>query len=69
VTTHHHLHCVQCGKVIDFYSRIYDNLKVPKKVREEFRVMSKRVVLKGVCKRCSNLHRQSISKQTEIRKK
>ena len=54
VTTHHHLHCIRCGKVFDFYSRAYDNLKVPEEVHEQFQVVSKRVVLKGVCKTCLN---------------
>jgi Fur family peroxide stress response transcriptional regulator len=52
VTNHHHLHCTQCGKVLDFYNRAYDNLKVPENVEEQFQVISKRVVLKGICKDC-----------------
>jgi Fur family peroxide stress response transcriptional regulator len=52
VTNHHHLHCVQCGKVLDFCHRAYDNLKVPENVEEQFQVISKRVVLKGICKEC-----------------
>ena len=52
VTTHHHLHCIRCGQVFDFHCRAYDNLKVPEGVHEQFQVMSKRVVLKGVCKTC-----------------
>jgi len=52
VTIHHHLHCTQCGKVFDFYSRAYDNLKVPEELHAQFQVTSKRVVLKGVCKKC-----------------
>ena len=52
VTNHHHLHCAQCGKVFDFYSRDFDNLEVPKDVHEQFQVISKRVVLKGICKEC-----------------
>ncbi len=54
VTTHHHLHCIRCGNVFDFYCRAYDNLKVPEEVCEQFQVVSKRVVLKGVCKTCRN---------------
>ena len=54
VTTHHHLHCIRCGNVFDFYCRAYDNLIVPEEVREQFQVVSKRVVLKGVCKTCRN---------------
>lgn len=52
VANHHHLHCTQCGKIIDFYSRTYDNLEVPEEVHGEFQVISKRVVLKGICKEC-----------------
>jgi Fur family peroxide stress response transcriptional regulator len=49
---HHHLHCTQCGKVFDFYSRAYDNLKVPEELQTQFQVTSKRVVLKGLCNEC-----------------
>ena len=52
VANHHHLHCTQCGQVFDFYSRDYDNLIVPENLRENFQVISKRVVLKGICKKC-----------------
>ncbi len=52
VQTHHHLHCTKCGKVFDFYSRSYDDLKVPEEVRAQFQVMSRRVVLKGICMKC-----------------
>jgi Fur family peroxide stress response transcriptional regulator len=52
VTNHHHMHCTQCGKVYDFYHRKYDHLEIPATVREQFQVISKRVVLKGVCKVC-----------------
>lgn len=52
VTNHHHLHCTQCGKVFDFYSLAYDNLKVPEELHAQFQVTSKRVVLKGLCKKC-----------------
>ena len=53
VATHHHLHCTQCGKVIDFYNQDYDNIAVPDGVQEQFQVISKRVVLKGICKACN----------------
>ena len=53
VTAHHHLHCTQCGKVIDFYNQDYDNIAVPDGVQEQFQVISKRVVLKGICKACN----------------
>jgi Fur family peroxide stress response transcriptional regulator len=52
VANHHHLHCTRCGKIIDFYSRIYDDLDIPEEVSEQFKVIDKRVVLKGICNEC-----------------
>ena len=52
VTNHHHLHCTKCGKIIDFQNRAYDHLSVPDGVGKDFQVISKRVVLKGLCKDC-----------------
>ena len=54
VTAHHHLHCLQCGKVCDFHSAIYDNLTIPQGILKQFRVVNKRVVLKGFCRTCQN---------------
>jgi len=53
VGDHHHLHCIRCGHVIDFYNRTYDQLDVPEEIREEFTVLGKRVVLKGICRACA----------------
>ena len=52
VKNHHHLHCTQCNKIFDFYDPGYDNLEVSEDVSEQFRIISKRVVLKGACKAC-----------------
>jgi Fur family peroxide stress response transcriptional regulator len=52
VENHHHLHCMQCGKILDFHSQAYDNLEVPEEVCRHFQVISKRVVLKGICEDC-----------------
>ena len=53
VTHHHHLHCVSCGKILDFHNDQYNNLDIPDEVRQNFRVFSSRVVLKGICEQCS----------------
>ena len=53
VDDHHHLHCVSCGKIIDFHNDQYKNLAIPNEVRQNFRVLSSRVVLKGICEQCS----------------
>jgi Fur family peroxide stress response transcriptional regulator len=52
VKSHHHLHCIQCGKIFDFFSREFDELEVPNEVLKQFQVKSKRVVLRGICKDC-----------------
>ena len=49
---HHHLHCTQCEKIIDFYSEDYDRLTVPEHIQQQFIVHNKRVVLSGICKEC-----------------
>jgi Fur family peroxide stress response transcriptional regulator len=54
VTNHHHLHCVSCGKILDFHNDQYNNLDIPEEVQQHFRVLSSRVVLKGICDKCSN---------------
>ena len=52
VKNHHHMHCIICGKIIDFYNHDYTNLQVPDDIGKNFTVTRKRVVLKGVCKEC-----------------
>jgi Fur family peroxide stress response transcriptional regulator len=50
--SHHHFHCMDCGKIIDFYSKDYDDLRIPEDIEEKFTVLGKRVVLKGICNNC-----------------
>jgi len=50
---HHHLHCIACGKIVDFFNDDYNHLKIPKNIRQGFSALSSRVVLKGICKKCS----------------
>ena len=49
---HHHLHCVKCGKIIDFYSEVCDKLRIPEEIQNQFTVLSKRVVVNGICREC-----------------
>ncbi len=53
VKIHHHLHCTQCGQVIDYYNRDLDNMAVPVDLHNKFLVTRKRVVFNGVCKACN----------------
>ena len=49
---HHHFRCTRCGNIYDFRSEFYDNIEIPKELREDFKVYKKRVVLEGICKYC-----------------
>ncbi len=53
VADHHHLHCVVCGRIIDFNHEQYAHLEVPDDIARMFTVISKRVVLKGLCETCA----------------
>lgn len=50
--SHHHFYCMDCGKIIDFYNKDYDDLKIPEDIEERFTVLGKRVVLRGICSHC-----------------
>ena len=54
VSNHHHLYCVQCGDIQDFNEPSYDDLAPPGNLRHEFHIISKRVILKGICNACLN---------------
>jgi len=49
---HHHLRCIKCYSIIDFYHKTYDELKLPKNLPGDFKVLNKKVVLEGLCKKC-----------------
>jgi len=49
---HHHFHCIQCGRIIDFPSVDCDNIKIPEGMENNYRIISKRVVLTGICSIC-----------------
>jgi Fur family transcriptional regulator, peroxide stress response regulator len=49
---HHHFRCIQCGSIIDFHSKEYDNITVPEELNRQFTVISKKVVLEGLCSKC-----------------
>jgi len=52
--SHHHLHCVSCGKIIDFDNDRFNNLAIPENARQGFTILGSRVVIKGICESCSN---------------
>lgn len=49
---HHHFTCLKCGKISDFISEEYNRLKIPRDIARKFRVVSKKVLIEGVCDKC-----------------
>jgi len=52
ISTHHHFRCIQCNSIIDFNNKEYDNITVPEELNRQFSVISKKVVLEGLCSKC-----------------
>ncbi len=52
VSPHHHFVCTRCGRVGDFYSKEFDDLKVPEPVSSMGDVATTHVELRGLCYRC-----------------
>jgi Fur family peroxide stress response transcriptional regulator len=53
ITTHHHFRCIQCNNIIDFHNKAYDNITVPQEIQTQCTVLNKKVVLEGLCDKCS----------------
>lgn len=53
IAQHHHFRCTKCHTIIDFYNEYYDNIKIPKDFRRQFKVSNKKVLLEGLCDKCS----------------
>jgi Fur family peroxide stress response transcriptional regulator len=52
---HHHMHCMRCGRIVDFTSDEFDQLMTPKHLMQKFAtVLSSRVIFKGICLDCHN---------------
>ena len=51
---HHHIHCVRCGKIIDFRHHEFDRLSIPREIEKTYTVVGKRVVVNVICQDCSD---------------
>lgn len=49
---HHHFRCIKCNSIIDFQSKACDNLKIPNDLEKQHTILSKRIVLEGICDKC-----------------
>ncbi|NQT27304.1 transcriptional repressor [candidate division KSB1 bacterium] len=52
--SHHHIHCVQCGMIVDFKDEQFNNIQIPKQFKREYKVVSKRVVINVICELCQS---------------
>jgi Fur family peroxide stress response transcriptional regulator len=51
---HQHFKCVKCKRIVDFHSKKFDNIPVPKEIRDKFTVLRKTVYLEGICDVCTD---------------
>jgi len=58
---HHHLVCVECHQVEDFYDEQLDTLRIPKKTARGYQVMDHIVQVNGVCPSCQEKRQKSSS--------
>ncbi len=49
---HQHFRCVKCQNIIDFDYDEFENIKLPRKIREKFTIMRKSLYLEGICENC-----------------
>ncbi|MGE5248451.1 MAG: Fur family transcriptional regulator [Verrucomicrobiota bacterium] len=52
VTTHHHLVCIRCKRILDFSSEAFDRLDPPAHTVSGFQVLRTTVQVEGVCGNC-----------------
>jgi Fur family peroxide stress response transcriptional regulator len=50
---HQHFRCMQCGAVIDFHYKPFDNIHVPEQFAGQFTVLRKSVYFEGICSKCT----------------
>jgi Fur family peroxide stress response transcriptional regulator len=53
VEPHHHFRCTRCNTIIDFQEESFDRLAVPETIKAKYSVSHVKVILEGVCDKCS----------------
>ena len=51
---HQHFKCIKCKRIVDFYYKPFDNIKLPPKLTRKFKVLKKTVYLEGICDLCQD---------------
>lgn len=60
--SHHHFHCIRCGRIFDFPAKDSDNICIPGEVNQNFRILSQRIVLTGICPDCTESDESVVKK-------
>jgi Fur family peroxide stress response transcriptional regulator len=55
---HHHMVCMKCKNIIDFYWPAFDEIELPLETKKWGRIKSKQVELRGVCDHCMEAARK-----------
>ncbi len=50
---HHHFQCMQCNRIVDFINEDFDKIEIPRNLKRELKILHKRVILEGICDKCS----------------
>ena len=58
---HHHFYCMVCGKIVDFNSKLYNNLPDPEQMGNGFVITRKRVVISGICRKCQDQNKKKMN--------
>lgn len=49
---HQHFKCVKCKRIVDFYHKPFENIRVPVNIGKKFKVLRKSVYFEGICDIC-----------------
>lgn len=49
---HQHFKCIKCKRIVDFYYKPFDNIKLPSNLARKFTVLKKTVYIEGICDLC-----------------
>jgi len=49
---HQHFKCIKCRKIFDFWHTSFENIELPEKLKQKFRVLKATVYVEGLCRPC-----------------
>jgi len=53
IEPHHHFRCKRCNAIVDFHEKDYNKLKAPGMIQKKYHVTNIKVVVEGLCDKCS----------------